>query len=249
MRLTFAVLAAASLGLLDCVDAQNLNYEYIVVGSGAGGGPLAARLALAGHKTLLIEAGDDQGANLNYTVPAYQAKSTEDPLMAWDFYVRHFADDAQQAKDFKLVYNTPGGGQYYGLNPPPGSTIKGILYPRAATLGGCTAHNALVTVYPDQDDFQYLADLTGDQSWLPANMRKYFIKMENIGYTSLDLLGHGHSGWFGDAVAPLDLALDLQLTSNVLGAAFALGNYTGSLLDLATFLAGDLNANTALRDS
>ncbi|KAH0141897.1 hypothetical protein KCU67_g14274, partial [Aureobasidium melanogenum] len=41
-------------------------YEYVVVGSGAGGGPLAARLALAGHKTLLIEAGDDQGANVNY---------------------------------------------------------------------------------------------------------------------------------------------------------------------------------------
>lgn len=40
--------------------ARDLEYEYIVVGSGAGGGPLACRLAMAGHKTLLIEAGDDQ---------------------------------------------------------------------------------------------------------------------------------------------------------------------------------------------
>lgn len=41
-------------------QAGVLEYEYIVVGSGAGGGPLACRLARAGHKTLLIEAGDDQ---------------------------------------------------------------------------------------------------------------------------------------------------------------------------------------------
>lgn len=40
--------------------AVELEYEYVVVGSGAGGGPLACRLAMAGHKTLLIEAGDDQ---------------------------------------------------------------------------------------------------------------------------------------------------------------------------------------------
>jgi len=35
-------------------------YDYIVVGSGPGGGPFACRLAMAGFNTLLIEAGDDQ---------------------------------------------------------------------------------------------------------------------------------------------------------------------------------------------
>jgi len=52
--------------------AVDLEYEYVVVGSGAGGGPLACRLAMAGHKTLLIEAGDDQvSASLSLNIPPF----------------------------------------------------------------------------------------------------------------------------------------------------------------------------------
>jgi choline dehydrogenase-like flavoprotein len=39
--------------------AQNDDYDYIVVGSVAGGGTVAARLAEAGMKVLLLEAGSD----------------------------------------------------------------------------------------------------------------------------------------------------------------------------------------------
>lgn len=46
---------------------QHDTYEYIVVGSGPGGGPLAVNLARAGHSVLLLEAGDDQGDNPNTT--------------------------------------------------------------------------------------------------------------------------------------------------------------------------------------
>jgi choline dehydrogenase len=59
------VLAGFALATVANAQSANATYEYIVVGSGPGGGPLAANLARAGHSVLLLEAGDDQGSNPN----------------------------------------------------------------------------------------------------------------------------------------------------------------------------------------
>ncbi|KAK0620849.1 hypothetical protein B0T14DRAFT_431575 [Immersiella caudata] len=244
---SLVVLLAACAPVVTAVTLSG--YEYIVVGSGAGGGPLAARLALAGHKTLLIEAGDDYGTSDNYTVPAYHAKMTEDREQAWEFFVRHYEDDAQQARDPKTSWNTPSGEVHTGLNPPPGSTIKGVLYPRSGTLGGCTAHNAMVAVYPFQSDFSYLAQLTGDTTWSPTNMRRLFAKLEDKNYLPGLPSGHGFNGWHSTELAPLTIPLrDPQLLSLITGGAFALGNITNIPINLATLLAGDANANSLTRD-
>ena len=60
--------------------------------------------------------------------------------------------------------------------------VDGILYPRAGTLGGCTAHNAMILVYPHDADWDNIATLTGDASWGANNMRKYFQRIENCHY-------------------------------------------------------------------
>ena len=54
-----------------------------------------------------------------------------------------------------------------------------MLYPRAATLGGCTAHNAMIFVLPHDSDWDGIAALTGDASWRAANMRRYAKRVEN----------------------------------------------------------------------
>lgn len=240
-------LLAASASLTLAVELTG--YEFVVVGSGAGGGPVAARLALAGHKTLLIESGDDQGTNVNYTVPAYSARASEDPAMDWNFFVHHYADDTRQALDYKTTYDTPDGGEYTGRDPPEGSKVKGTLYPRTGALGGCTAHNALVAVYPFESDFEHLVSLTGDHSWNPAHMRKYFMVAEKNHYVALSP-GHGYNGWLQTEEAPLELVLeDSQLLSMVSGGALALGNYTNTVFNLATVAAGDANADSVLRDT
>lgn len=122
------------------------SYEYVVVGSGAGGGPVAARLAIAGYKVLLIDAGNDQGSSYQEQVPALMLQSTEYAPMKWDYFVNHYQDVSRQKKDSKMTWQTTSRDLYVGANPPIGATPLGILYPRSGTLGGCTAHNALITV-------------------------------------------------------------------------------------------------------
>lgn len=46
-------------------------YEYVIVGSGPGGGSLAANLAREGHSVFLIEAGQDHGDDYLQSIPAW----------------------------------------------------------------------------------------------------------------------------------------------------------------------------------
>lgn len=42
-------------------------------------------------------------------------------------------------------------------------------YPRAGTLGGCVSHNALIFITPDQSDWNTIASITGDDTWVSFN--------------------------------------------------------------------------------
>jgi choline dehydrogenase len=132
-------------------------YEYIVVGSGAGGGPLAANLAKSGAQVLLIEAGSDQETS-RYQVPCFHAFASEERGMSWDYFVHHYS----KAEDRDWKYRPKEGG---------------VFYPRAGTLGGCTAHNAMITIVPHDSDWDRIARMTGDRSWQAARMRPYFDKV------------------------------------------------------------------------
>lgn len=180
--------------------------DYIVVGSGAGGGTVAARLAESGFQVLLLEAGGDPRTSIgatpqtpgvnslpdDYDVPAFHALSTENDGIRWDFFVRHFDDQAKQERDPKLTKELDG------------QPVNGVLYPRAGALGGCTAHNAMILVYPHNADWNQLADLTGDRSWRAEAMRAYFERIEHCDHRpeerALSKVGanpsrHGWSGW------------------------------------------------------
>ncbi|KAK4182776.1 putative GMC oxidoreductase [Podospora australis] len=148
-------------------------YDYVIVGSGAGGGPLACRLAMAGYKTLLLEAGGDANGNVNVSVPGYQAVVTQDPTLRWDIFVNHYKDQNRAKRDPKYTYELHPYEYHVGPNPPYGAREKGILYPRSSVLGGCVTHNALIWITPHKRDWDIIANLTGDESWEAKKMNKY----------------------------------------------------------------------------
>ncbi|KAH8694456.1 GMC oxidoreductase [Ilyonectria robusta] len=255
---TLASLTSASILPTNLSPRQSdilTTYDYVVIGSGPGGGPLAARLAIAGKKVLLIEAGDDQGDSIPYQVPALSTQSTEYDPMKWDYFVNHYSDLDTQEKDSKMTYRTTSGDTYVGLNPPTGATPLGILYPRAGTLGGCGSHNALITVYPHKSDWNDIATLTGDQTWTASNMRQYFKRLEKAEYLPNGIVGHGFSGWLTTTVTDLGLVIqDVKLLTVILSAASAMGkSLLGMILStiagLGDVLLRDLNVDSTGRDS
>jgi choline dehydrogenase len=238
------------------MTAPEPQYEYIVVGSGAGGGTLAARLAEAGRRVLLLEAGGDPreltgGDPIaptsprlpgDYDVPAFHAFASENDALSWSFFVHHHADHALDRADCNYV---PRVGD---------REVDGIFYPRAGTLGGCTAHNAMIFVYPHNADWDHIAELTGDPTWAARSMRRYLELLEDCRHRPLYRLlarfginptRHGWRGWLPTEFAvPHDALTDRRLRRAVIEAATEVFLEAGNPLQrLRWFLRGLFDPN------
>jgi choline dehydrogenase len=211
-------------------------FDAIVVGSGAGGAPLAARLAEYGWRVLVLEAGPEQAPKTPEheitQVPVLHGPSTEHPEVSWRFFVKHY-DHAAEA-DPKW-------------HPRPEVYPKGdgIFYPRATGIGGCTIHNALITIAGPDGDWDEMAWFLNDATWRAETMRTYFERIEcceflegpprfartfrgrfweNVRWLfgqEIDPTGgrHGYKGWLHTSRADLQIGFnDRQLLDMIFAA-------------------------------
>ncbi|KAI6359562.1 hypothetical protein MCOR25_007012 [Pyricularia grisea] len=239
-------LVAAATASASACDAGEKEYDYIVVGSGPGGGPLAANLARAGYSTLLLEAGDDQHANPNVSIITNFNLAGNDPATRWDFFVRHSDDPAQALKYKRLTWRNPDGSFYVGLDPPEGAEQLGIYYPRAGTLGGCSQHNAGIVFLPYDDDWNLVVNLTGDTSWEAPKMRKLFERLENNRFLPRGTPGHGFDGWLDTIDTPRDF-VEQESDGREIALAFA-NRLNISTANLSEALGRDINGIEPNRD-
>ena len=201
----------------DWQDPDRTPIDFLVVGAGAAGAPLAARLAERGYTVLVLEMGPERsdpppGDQVEVTdVPLFHPAASEDRRHALRFYVKHFDHDPQSSRDWK-THPRPGDAI------PAGRDDEGILYPRGQGVGGSTLINAMITICGPPEDYDEIAEATGDESWRGERMRLYFQRVERCHYARPSLWArfkslfsggtgwetgrHGYSGW-----------LDVTLTS------------------------------------
>ncbi len=146
--------------------------DYIIVGAGAGGGVLAARLAEDKNtKVLLIEAGPDN--------------TKEEDIIKMSSFEKLWttSKNTKKGSPSNLAFVTiPQNGKIYA-------------YPRGTGLGGSVNHHAGVDGRGSDVIYDNWAETLDDKSWSADNLRPIFIKMENYDVPNSKKEAHGQNGW------------------------------------------------------
>lgn len=124
-------------------------FDYIVVGAGSGGCPVAARLSEdPKNKILLLEAGP-RDRNIWIHIPIGYYRNMISPL-SWG----------------------------YTTEPDPGIAGRSIIWPRGKVLGGTSAINGLVYIRGQKQDYDHWRQL-GNEGWAYEDVLPFFKKAEN----------------------------------------------------------------------
>lgn len=136
-------------------------FDYIVVGAGSAGVPLAARLSENGKfQVLLLEAGPPD-TNLWTRIPAGVIKVLEQGKVTRSFFTQ----------------------------PDPQMNDRKIYWPRGWVVGGSSTVNGMIWVHGTPREYDLWAQ-DGCPGWSYADLQPWFKKIENFVSSDSQLRGH-----------------------------------------------------------
>ncbi|KNG94077.1 GMC family oxidoreductase [Pseudaestuariivita atlantica] len=156
-----------------------MEFDFVVVGAGSAGCPVARRLSDAGrYSVCLIEAGP-RDTNPWIHIPVGYFRTMNNPRSDWRYYTQ----------------------------PDPGINGRAIPWPRGRVMGGSSSINGLLYVRGQPQDYDHWRQL-GNTGWAWDDVLPYFKRAENWGGDTPDPENlRGHKGPL--AVNPTRLSRDI----------------------------------------
>ncbi len=142
-----------------------MEFDFIIVGAGSAGCPLANRLSENGKYTVAILEAGPKDTNPWIHVPVGYFRTMGNPKSDW----------------------------CYTTEEDPGLNGRAISYPRGRVLGGSSSINGLLYVRGQAEDFDHWRQL-GNSGWAWDDVLPYFKRAENWNGDAPDpqnLRGHG----------------------------------------------------------